>query len=742
MGKSILISMKNLFLDLFGFRKNSKYVKKYFNEANMRSTIYMSAVIVILEIWLVARNTSKYVIGKDALKPDFNWFLSMYNRTGTFWLFMIAGFTMLVFSIFYLKDKHKPTKAGNILCNTTAIVLIVYSIYFLVMYGSLKKFSFANSISNVTSVCILILSLSALFVGITSIIHNIYKNKHNENSIIISVFLVVFFSIMCLVFGIYVSYSDFFGNWVNGLPAYYESTNSYADVKSIICFLTMVIYVACLLIWKPYISLVTLITVFLSFYYLVSGQPNVRLFPDGEKVNYITFVISLSMITISIYQQRIAEATNQEKLERIAKYDGLTGLYSYGEFVRLTTNYLLDLENDIHDKIFLFMNIENFKTLNSQSGFAEGNVFLKNFGERLAEIFDGDIIGRQGDDHFVMFTEQSSMMDKVKASRDALKNITHIFMDIKVGGYIPVERDVEVRSEIDKARYASGRIKNKYGKFYLEYDTKMDELFHKRQYVVNNIDKAVEEGWIKAYYQPVVWSNNNKLCGCEALARWIDPVYGFLSPGDFIPVLEESRQIHKLDKAIFEIVCKDLRNAFDYNLPAVPVSINFSRLDFELMDAVEVFEGFVEKYKIPKEYVHVEITESALNDEQGFLDKAIKRFEADGFAIWLDDFGSGYSSLNVLKDYNFDVLKIDMKFLSNFNTNQRAKDIIDCVIRLADSLGMKSLTEGVETLEQANFLKDAGCVRLQGYLFGRPITRDELLKAIKEGKYELSSRQL
>ncbi len=739
MGKSILISIKNLFLDLFGFRINSKYVKKYFNEANMRSTIYMSFVIIILEIWLVIRNTNKYVIGKDALKADFNWFLSMYNRTGTFWLFMIAGICMMVFSIFYLKDKHKPSKLGNTLCNISSILLIGYSLFYLIMYGALKKFVFTNSIYIVSSVCILILSLSALFVGATVIVHNIYKSKHNDNSIIISVIIVVFFSIMCLVFGIYVSYSDFFGNWVNGLPAYYESTGTYADVKSIICFLTMVIYVACLLIWKPYISLVTLVAVFLSFYYLVSGQPDVRLFPDGEKVNYITFVISLSMITISIYQQRIAEATNQEKLEKIAKYDGLTGLYSYGEFVRLTTNYLLDLENDIHDKIFLFMNIENFKSLNSQSGFNEGNVFLKNFGLKLADIFEGDIIGRQGDDHFVMFTDQTTMQAKVDKARTALKDITHMFMDIKVGGYIPVERDVEVRSEIDKARYAAGRIKNKYGKYYLEYDTKMDEFFHKRQYVVNNIDKAVEEGWIKAYYQPVVWSNNNKLCGCEALARWIDPVYGFLSPADFIPVLEESRQIHKLDKAIFEIVCKDLRNAFDYKLPAVPVSINFSRLDFELMDAVEVFEGLVEKYKIPKEYVHVEITESALNDELGFLEKAIKKFEEDGFVIWLDDFGSGYSSLNVLKDYNFDVLKIDMKFLSNFSTNQRAKDIIDCVIKLADSLGMKSLTEGVETKEQAEFLKEAGCLRLQGYLFGKPITREQLLEDIKEGKYELSS---
>ena len=131
---------------------------------------------------------------------------------------------------------------------------------------------------------------------------------------------------------------------------------------------------------------------------------------------------------------------------------------------------------------------------------------------------------------------------------------------------------------------------------------------------INHLDEAIENGYIKPYYQPVVWSKDKKLCGCEALVRWIDPKYGFLFPSEYIPVLEEVRLIHKLDAVIIESVCRDLRNFMDEGKLVVPVSINFSRLDFELMDAVTVFESLIYKYNIPKDYVHVEITESALTD--------------------------------------------------------------------------------------------------------------------------------
>ena len=212
----------------------------------------------------------------------------------------------------------------------------------------------------------------------------------------------------------------------------------------------------------------------------------------------------------------------------------------------------------------------------------------------------------------------------------------------------------------------------------------------------------------------------------------------FLSPGKFIPVLEECRQIHKLDKCVYEIVCRKMRECLDKNLPVFPTSLNFSRLDFELMDAVGELEKLVEKYQIPRKYLHVEITESALSDDVSRLQKSMRILREKGYSIWLDDFGSGYSSMNVLKDYKFDLLKIDMVFLKNFTGNENAHKIIKSILDLAKDLGMMTLTEGVETQEAVDFLQSAGCGRLQGYFYGKPMTYDEIYAKLQDGTYKLA----
>ncbi len=276
----------------------------------------------------------------------------------------------------------------------------------------------------------------------------------------------------------------------------------------------------------------------------------------------------------------------------------------------------------------------------------------------------------------------------------------------------------------------------------MQYDDNLDNAFNKRQYIVNHIDEAVDKGWIRAFYQPVVWSGDHKLCGVEALARWIDPKYGFLSPADFIPVLEETRLIHKLDKCIINCVCKNMRDAINKGRQIVPVSLNVSRLDFELMDVISILNETTNKYNIDKKFIHVEITESALADNVNFLNTKIKELQSLGYPIWLDDFGSGYSSLNVLKDFTFDVIKIDMRFLTNFDTNEKSKDILDCIINLANRLGMKTLTEGVETKAESDFLAKIGCGRLQGYLFGKPYSLEDLDKKIDDKELIISENLL
>ena len=251
---------------------------------------------------------------------------------------------------------------------------------------------------------------------------------------------------------------------------------------------------------------------------------------------------------------------------------------------------------------------------------------------------------------------------------------------------------------------------------------------------MDSIDRAIKENWIKVFYQPVVLAENRKLCGMEALARWEDPVYGMLPPADFVPVLEEYRQIYKLDMYILEKVCTDIFEAKKTGTYYVPISINFSRLDFELIDVVAAVDDCLNRHAVQKDMIHVEITESALSENGVQLRQAIDRFKGEGYALWLDDFGSGYSGLNVLQDFEFDMMKIDMKFLHNFSENEKIRPILKSIVSLAKEIGMQTLTEGVETEEIFEFLRSIGCERMQGYLFGKPMPKEQALDGITTGK--------
>ncbi|ADL34678.1 EAL domain-containing protein [Butyrivibrio proteoclasticus B316] len=259
------------------------------------------------------------------------------------------------------------------------------------------------------------------------------------------------------------------------------------------------------------------------------------------------------------------------------------------------------------------------------------------------------------------------------------------------------------------------------------------------KYVVANIEKALENDWVKVYYQPVVRALTGQLCGAESLARWIDPEMGFLSPDKFIGALEESRQIHKLDCWIVKKVCSDISERIHNGLDAIPVSINFSRLDLEATDMLKVLEDAVDEYDIPRDYIHVEITESMIVSDAEMMSGMIERFRSTGYEVWMDDFGSGYSSLTVLKDYHFDTLKLDMSFLRSFD--DKSKAIITSTVIMAKEIDVMTLAEGVETKEQVEFLKNIGCGRLQGYYYGKPMPIDDFFDHIKNCGIDIEKRQ-
>ena len=720
---------------VLGFEKLSRYENDYLHDANIRSSSYMGAIVVLLEIWMLIRQTRSKIIPK--LEAGGDLFALVVKYTSKYWLFLLIGLGIMLFCL-YQKDR-KMSKGQFVSLTVIGAACMLYTAMLRLEAFTAVSDSVTPVMAGIMNAMLVSIYVLLFVIGAVILIYALCKYLKHRRIVLLEHVAIIAFTLICLAFGVFVSYSDFWSG------------------KEIICFLTMVIYVGCLLIYRPYITILILGASFLGFYRILLTFQGGLSFQDqevvisgvtqkiisGDSVNYVTFFISLSTICFAIYHGRLNEASKSKALEKSAKEDGLTGLYNYSYFSELAKERIEGITENYAENVFLFLDVHNFKAFNDQRGFEAGDRFLVTLGHNVADIFSDSLYARQADDHFVVLAKTEGLQERLRR----LNTLVHdyddeILLSINCGAYHLTGSKEDPRMAIDRARYAAHLIKNRFQTVFAEYDKTMSEAYHKRLYVVNNIDNAVQNGWIVPFYQPVVWSDSGELCGCEALARWMDPVYGQLFPNEFIPVLEEYRLIHKLDKAIFESVCRDLRAALDAGRPVVPVSLNFSRLDFELMDAVQELESLVTRYGISKDLIHVEVTESALTDNFLKLNEAMNRIKELGYSLWLDDFGSGYSSLNVLKDYQFDVIKIDMRFLSNLESSEKSRTLIDCIVKMAERINMLTLTEGVETELQAEFLNKIGCGRLQGYLFGKPIPKDSLYDRIDRGELVVSGKQL
>ena len=714
--------------NLFGIPHNSRYIKNYLDEANIRSGIYMSAVIVLLEIWLIIRQIFEYIIPKiQGGNPVFN---TIFKSTQTYWLLLSLGMTMLWYCLLFIaKDHHKNKMAlGTIICasiSLTFAALVPFEFQFI---------SFSSTAGITTGILTILYYVSIIGFAIVASLATFHIWKHRKPNKYLTVIIIVFFAITCLVFGVRVSYIDFFG-----------LTSSGQQYKMIICFMMMSIYVGCLLIWKPYISLAILGSIFLGFYFLITIpalKAGDRSLPDGDIINYVTFFISLVMICFSIYNQRHKEAVKDEELELLATKDVLTDLYSFDYYTTLVNRKIHDEKIKVDTWLYLFLDITSFKIFNDQRGFEEGNRFLKEVGLILTNhLYDG-LVSRQSDDHFVAFLPNKPDVDErlTKINDEIEKLDLDIRPGIKVGKYIFRDPNEDPHASIEKARYACSEIKHVAGSKFIFYDAEMHEAYREIQYIVRHIDEAIEKGYVQVVYQTIHNSEDGNVSSAEALARWNDPKYGMIPPSIFIPALENAQLIYKLDEAILRMVCQDICTNLDAKMGIVPISVNFSRLDFVLVDIVELIDRVVKEYNIPHNLIKIEITESALTEDGEVLKESMSRLQEKGYFIWLDDFGSGYSSFNVLKDYNFDGLKLDMKFLSDFTNNEKSKIVIKSVIAMAKEIGMHTLCEGVETMEQSEFLKNAQCEKLQGYLFGKPQTFDQLKAKTISKEYILSKK--
>ena len=408
-------------------------------------------------------------------------------------------------------------------------------------------------------------------------------------------------------------------------------------------------------------------------------------------------------------------------------FDSLTGLFNRYSFIEHSKNIIQSGQKGL---AVVWFNLDNFKMFNHRFGFEKGDELLKEIAMILTSTFSQNNSARFSDDNFVVITDWAVAELKIDTVQEYLYSLhENITLRLRAGIYFPSDYE-DIRTAFDRAKLACDSIRKNHSVSSCMFHDEMSKELALQQHILDNLESAVNNNHIKILYQPIINLSTGKICEIEALARWNDPELGLISPGEFIPTLEQYHEIHKLDIYAVKNVCKDFYERKKKGFPILPVSINLSRLDFELCDIFQEIEFAITLNNIPRKLLRIEITESVKDDDMRILNLGIEKFRAVGYEVWMDDFGSGYSSLNVLKDYNFDTIKFDMKFLHGFDINKsdKAKYIISSNLSMARLMGVKALAEGVETSEQLEYLKSIGFDKAQGYYFGKPMNLNEIFE--------------
>ncbi|MBO7402349.1 MAG: EAL domain-containing protein, partial [Lachnospiraceae bacterium] len=298
---------------------------------------------------------------------------------------------------------------------------------------------------------------------------------------------------------------------------------------------------------------------------------------------------------------------------------------------------------------------------------------------------------------------------------------------------------VDSMKALDNAKHSCRNIGDDMNIRYRFYsDTEKDHYLRQR-YIVENFKNAMDSGWFKIFYQCFLRLETGKGYGFEALARWVDPEIGVIPPSQFIPALEKYHLMHELDLYMFEQVCREIKPRYDSGLPLLPVSVNFSRQDFDYIDVPAELNKIVDHYNIgqygiDRSYFIIEITEQDMATATEKFYRQLAEIRESGFQLWIDDFGSGYSSLNVFGRFEIDLIKFDMELLRNLDSHNGAnREIIKAMIQVAKKLGVHTLCEGMETEDQKQFLIDAGCELAQGYLYHKPEPLAEIFTRLDLG---------
>ena len=423
----------------------------------------------------------------------------------------------------------------------------------------------------------------------------------------------------------------------------------------------------------------------------------------------------------------------RNRLLELAYIDPITGLGNYNAYLERTKEKL-EMNGK---KTVIILDIDKFKTFNKKYGHMKGNELLKRVGEEIKHaIRKTDIVCRLANDVFGIFLVGEVDVENItgrlnnKISRINMGDIWYN-LRISMGVYICDKDEKDVQSIIDKAIMAHDSIKGKYHVPYGIFTEEFEQKVIRESEIENMMEEAIKNKEFEVYYQPQISTKTEKMEGAEALVRW-KKGENMISPGEFIPIFEKNYFIIKLDEYVYERVCENIQEIKKEFKEIPKISVNISKESLLDNKFLEKYEKIMKKYDIIPKEIELEITERTTVNNDIDIRNMLNETKEKGFSIAIDDFGTGYSSLNMLEMMPIDTLKIDKSFIDRINIKEEKTNFIEIIMFITKKLNLKTVAEGVETIEQVNYLKKWNCDLIQGYVYQKPLRFEEFKKYIKE----------
>ncbi|KQX68445.1 EAL domain-containing protein [Paenibacillus sp. Root444D2] len=454
-------------------------------------------------------------------------------------------------------------------------------------------------------------------------------------------------------------------------------------------------------------------------------------------------IVGVYGIAKDITEQKQAE----QIIHRMAYFDEITGLPNRSNFQECMAETLEKARNNDNALVgLMFLDLDKFKQVNDTLGHHTGDLLLIDVSKRIIQsVPEGSIVSRLGGDEFTIIFPNLSHIDEVIPVADVILqalaepfylNKRELYITTSIGICIYPEHGTDVETLIRNADASMYRAKESGGNTYSVYSKSIQELNEAKHKIHSNLHKAIEREEFYLHFQPKIDLTNDKINGVEALIRWKNQELGQMSPVQFIPIAEESGLILPIGEWVLSTACRQNKAWQDAGFPPIVMSVNLSSIQLQNEHLVRTIGQILRETELDPQWLEIEITESMLLQNTQHTMKVLEEIKELGISISIDDFGVGYSSLSYLKHFSFDYLKMDKSFIDNLNMSPKDELIISGIIKLAHSLNMKVIAEGVESSEQLSYLREQGCDGVQGYLISRPIPADEFTERVWSLKSE------